>query len=116
VLADSIDNSLSEDSLASLIRMPGGCVEQNLASISLPLIATLYLERTNNWESVGVERKAEALRYIKRGEDEGKGTSMNGRKISPEKLREAVGWYSVNGLYCAFLVFRESPERPFSSA
>ncbi|TNN34345.1 Complement C3 [Liparis tanakae] len=67
VLADSIDNSLSEDSLASLIRMPGGCVEQNLASISLPLIATLYLERTNNWESVGVERKAEALRYIKRG-------------------------------------------------
>uniref|UniRef100_A0A8C2XLN8 Complement component c3b, tandem duplicate 2 n=1 Tax=Cyclopterus lumpus TaxID=8103 RepID=A0A8C2XLN8_CYCLU len=67
VLADSIDNSISEDSLASLIRMPGGCVEQNLARITLPLIGTLYLERTNNWESVGVERKAEALRYIKRG-------------------------------------------------
>lgn len=74
VLADSIDNSISEDSLASLIRMPGGCVEQNLATITLPLIATLYLERTNNWESVGVERKAEALRYIRRGEREGKNT------------------------------------------
>uniref|UniRef100_A0A671TD78 Complement component c3b, tandem duplicate 1 n=1 Tax=Sparus aurata TaxID=8175 RepID=A0A671TD78_SPAAU len=74
VLADSIDNSISEDSLASLIRMPGGCVEQNLASITLPLIAYLYLERTNNWESVGVERKAEALRYIRRGETEGKNT------------------------------------------
>uniref|UniRef100_G3N4I6 Anaphylatoxin-like domain-containing protein n=1 Tax=Gasterosteus aculeatus aculeatus TaxID=481459 RepID=G3N4I6_GASAC len=67
VLADSIDNSISEDSLASLIRMPGGCVEQNLASITLPLIASLYLERTNNWESVGVDRKAEALRYIRKG-------------------------------------------------
>uniref|UniRef100_A0A672YZ56 Complement component c3b, tandem duplicate 2 n=1 Tax=Sphaeramia orbicularis TaxID=375764 RepID=A0A672YZ56_9TELE len=67
VLADSIDNSISEDSLASLIRMPGGCVEQNLASITLPLIATLYLDRTNDWESVGVQRKAEALRYIRRG-------------------------------------------------
>ncbi|XP_010793433.1 ophiophagus venom factor-like, partial [Notothenia coriiceps] len=67
VLADSIDNSISEDSLASLIRMPGGCVEQNLASITLPLIATLYLETTNSWESVGVQRKAEALRYIRRG-------------------------------------------------
>ncbi|XP_067441549.1 complement C3-like [Thunnus thynnus] len=67
VLADSIDNSISEDSLASLIQMPGGCVEQNLARITLPLIATLYLDRTNNWESVGVQRKAEALRYIKRG-------------------------------------------------
>ncbi|XP_040003011.1 complement C3-like isoform X3 [Xiphias gladius] len=67
VLADSIDNSISEDSLASLIQMPGGCVEQNLARITLPLIATLYLERTNNWESVGVQRKAEAIRYIRRG-------------------------------------------------
>lgn len=69
-MADSIENSINEDSLASLIRMPGGCVEQNLASITLPLIATLYLERTNNWESVGVQRKAEALGYIKKGERE----------------------------------------------
>lgn len=68
VLADSIDNSITDDSLASLIRMPGGCVEQNLATITLPLIATLYLERTDGWESVGVQRKAEALRYIRRGE------------------------------------------------
>lgn len=68
VLADSIDNSITDDSLASLIQMPGGCVEQNLASITLPLIATLYLERTEGWESVGVQRKAEALRYIRRGE------------------------------------------------
>lgn len=68
MLADSIDNSISDDSLASLIRMPGGCVEQNLATITLPLIATLYLERTEGWESVGVQKKAEALRYIRRGE------------------------------------------------
>lgn len=67
ILADSIDNSISEDSLASLIRMPGGCVEQNLASITLPLIATHYLDQSNNWESVGVDRRAEALRYIRRG-------------------------------------------------
>ncbi|XP_071384057.1 venom factor-like [Centroberyx affinis] len=67
VLADSIENSISEDSLASLIQMPGGCVEQNLASITLPLIATLYLDRANDWQSVGVQRKAEALRYIRRG-------------------------------------------------
>ncbi|XP_040891990.1 complement C3-like [Toxotes jaculatrix] len=67
MLADSIDNSISEDSLASLIQMPGGCVEQNLARITLPLIATLYLDRANDWESVGVERRAEAIRYIRRG-------------------------------------------------
>lgn len=68
MLADSIENSISDDPLARLIQMPGGCVEQNLATISLPLIAALYLERTSGWESVGVGKKAEALRYIKRGE------------------------------------------------
>lgn len=69
VLADSIDNSITDDSLASLIRIPGGCVEQNLATITLPLIAAIYLEKTNDWEAVGVERKAEALKYIRRGQD-----------------------------------------------
>ncbi|KAJ8001694.1 hypothetical protein DPEC_G00172110 [Dallia pectoralis] len=67
LLADSIDNSISDDSLAALIRMPGGCVEQNLASITLPLIAAIYLDGANDWESVGVHRRAEAIRYIETG-------------------------------------------------
>lgn len=98
VLADSIDNAITEDSLASLIRMPGGCVEQNLASITLPLIATLYLERTEGWESVGVQRKAEALRYIRRGETllgriQSKDESSSGSQpASPAfRIREPAG-------------------------
>lgn len=98
VLADSIDNAITEDSLASLIRMPGGCVEQNLASITLPLIATLYLERTEGWESVGVQRKAEALRYIRRGETLLRGIQSNGETSSGSqpasdafRLREPAG-------------------------
>uniref|UniRef100_A0A3B3RN16 Complement component c3b, tandem duplicate 2 n=1 Tax=Paramormyrops kingsleyae TaxID=1676925 RepID=A0A3B3RN16_9TELE len=67
VIADTIDNSISDDSLASLLRMPGGCVEQNLASITLPLIATHYLDRAQQWESVGVQRRLEAVTYIKKG-------------------------------------------------
>ncbi|XP_073669750.1 venom factor-like [Paramisgurnus dabryanus] len=67
VLADSIDNSINEDSLAALIRMPGGCVEQNLASITLPLIAAHYLDRSSGWDSVGMHRREEAIKYIQRG-------------------------------------------------
>ncbi|KAL7831473.1 hypothetical protein SRHO_G00309760 [Serrasalmus rhombeus] len=67
LLADSIDNSINKDSLAALIRMPGGCVEQNLASITLPLIAAHYLDRSKQWESVGVHRREEAIRYIQQG-------------------------------------------------
>ncbi|XP_056125689.1 complement component c3b, tandem duplicate 2 isoform X1 [Rhinichthys klamathensis goyatoka] len=67
LLADSIDNSIQEDSLASLIRMPGGCVEQNLATITLPLIAAHYLDRSANWAVVGVSRREEAIKYIQKG-------------------------------------------------
>uniref|UniRef100_A0A8C2FS32 Complement component c3b, tandem duplicate 2 n=1 Tax=Cyprinus carpio TaxID=7962 RepID=A0A8C2FS32_CYPCA len=67
LLADSIDNSIKEDSLAALIRMPGGCVEQNLARITMPLIAAHYLDRSGNWDAVGIDRREEAIKYIQKG-------------------------------------------------
>ncbi|TNM85383.1 hypothetical protein fugu_007654 [Takifugu bimaculatus] len=95
VLADSIDNSITEDSLASLIRMPGGCVEQNLASITLPLIATLYLERTEGWESVGVQRKAEALRYIRRGYENQLAYRKSDGSYPPYRRQGASTWITA---------------------
>ncbi|KAM7010094.1 complement C3-like [Tautogolabrus adspersus] len=95
ILADSIDNSISEDSLASLIRMPGGCVEQNLASITLPLIATLYLERTNDWESVGVQRKAEAIRYIRRGYENQLAYRKSDGSYPPYRREGASTWITA---------------------
>uniref|UniRef100_H3CLD7 Complement component c3b, tandem duplicate 2 n=1 Tax=Tetraodon nigroviridis TaxID=99883 RepID=H3CLD7_TETNG len=95
VLADSIDNSITEDSLASLIRMPGGCVEQNLASITLPLIATLYLERTEGWESVGVQRKAEALRYIRRGYENQLVYKLSDGSYPPYRRQGASTWITA---------------------
>ncbi|XP_029284184.1 venom factor-like [Cottoperca gobio] len=95
VLADSIDNSISEDSLASLIRMPGGCVEQNLASITLPLIATLYLETTSSWESVGVQRKAEALRYIRRGYEKQLSYKKSDGSYPPYRKEGASTWVTA---------------------
>lgn len=95
VLADSIDNSISEDSLASLIRMPGGCVEQNLATITLPLIATLYLDRTSSWESVGVDRKAEALRYIRRGYENQLAYRKSDGSYPPYRSEGASTWITA---------------------
>ncbi|XP_052446981.1 complement C3-like [Carassius gibelio] len=67
LLADIIYNCIKEDSLAALIQMPGGCVEQNLARISLLIIATHYLDRRGNWDAVGVDRRQEAIKYIQTG-------------------------------------------------
>uniref|UniRef100_A0A8C6NJW6 Complement component c3b, tandem duplicate 2 n=1 Tax=Nothobranchius furzeri TaxID=105023 RepID=A0A8C6NJW6_NOTFU len=95
VLADSIDNSISDDSLAALIRMPGGCVEQNLATITLPLIATLYLDRTNNWETVGVDRRAEAIQYIRRGYENQLAYRRSDGSYPPYRSQGASTWITA---------------------
>ncbi|KAK7882749.1 hypothetical protein WMY93_028923 [Mugilogobius chulae] len=67
VLAESIQNAIHDDPLAKLIGMPGGCVEQNLASMTFPVIASTYLDLTKNWETVDTQRKVNASEYIKKG-------------------------------------------------
>ncbi|XP_016303669.1 venom factor-like [Sinocyclocheilus anshuiensis] len=94
LLADSIDNSIKEDSLAALIRMPSGCVEQNLARITLPLIAAHYLDRSGNWDAVGTDRRQEAIKYIETGYE----NQLNYRKKDdsyPPYAKEGTStWYS----------------------
>ncbi|XP_048016621.1 LOW QUALITY PROTEIN: complement C3-like [Megalobrama amblycephala] len=67
LLLDCLNKSMYEDSLASLIKMPDGCVEQNLAEMALPLIAVHYLDRSANWDALGLNRRDEAITYIQKG-------------------------------------------------
>eukprot|EP00063_Salmo_salar_P011192 XP_013986027.1 PREDICTED: cobra venom factor-like [Salmo salar] len=96
LLADTIDNSISGDSLASLIRMPGGCVEQNLASITLPLIATVYLDRSNDWETVGVQRRVEAINYIQKGYQKQLVYKKKDDSYPPYRNEGTSTWYCSN--------------------
>ncbi|KAM9769651.1 complement C3-like [Menidia menidia] len=65
-------NTLFEDSISgqfmgSLIQEPTGCGEQNMIGMTLPVIATLYLDKTNQWQDVGFEKRDKALGHIKSG-------------------------------------------------
>nr|XP_014265945.2 complement C3 [Maylandia zebra] len=62
-----VENAISGNSMGTLIRQPSGCGEQNMMSMTLPLIATLYLDKTNQWETVGFAKRNEALQHIKTG-------------------------------------------------
>ncbi|XP_054599980.2 complement C3 [Nothobranchius furzeri] len=62
-----VENVLSGSSLGTLIKAPGGCGEQTMISMTLPVIATLYLDKTNQWETVGFQRRNEAIQHIKNG-------------------------------------------------
>uniref|UniRef100_A0A8C7QT32 Anaphylatoxin-like domain-containing protein n=1 Tax=Oncorhynchus mykiss TaxID=8022 RepID=A0A8C7QT32_ONCMY len=66
-LASTIEAAISGSPLGDLLRQPGGCGEQNMIGMTLPLIATHYLDTTKQWDKVGLERRNQAVSYIQRG-------------------------------------------------
>uniref|UniRef100_A0A3Q3BHM5 Complement C3-like n=1 Tax=Kryptolebias marmoratus TaxID=37003 RepID=A0A3Q3BHM5_KRYMA len=62
-----VENAISGNSMGTLIRAPGGCGEQNMIYTTLPVIATTYLDKTNQWETVGFQKRSEAIQHIKNG-------------------------------------------------
>ncbi|KAK6300273.1 hypothetical protein J4Q44_G00283710 [Coregonus suidteri] len=65
-LAQTIEAAISGSPLGDLLRQPGGCGEQNMIRMTLPLIATHYLDKTKQWDKVGLERRKEAVNYIEK--------------------------------------------------
>ncbi|KAI4872725.1 hypothetical protein NFI96_024607, partial [Prochilodus magdalenae] len=66
-ISQLVNEAISGRGLDSLIKVPSGCGEQNLMAMVLPLIATHYLDRTNQWEDIGVDKRTEALGHITTG-------------------------------------------------
>uniref|UniRef100_A0A671YE26 NTR domain-containing protein n=1 Tax=Sparus aurata TaxID=8175 RepID=A0A671YE26_SPAAU len=62
-----VENAISGQSMGTLIQQPGGCGEQNMIGMTLPVIAVTYLDKTNQWEAVGPQKRGEALDNIKTG-------------------------------------------------
>ncbi|XP_073510477.1 A.superbus venom factor 1-like [Phyllobates terribilis] len=58
-----IDGSL----LSHLIVVPQGSGEQNMISLTTTVIATTYLDATNQWDRIGVNRRQEAIKNIRKG-------------------------------------------------
>lgn len=66
-VASLVENAISGTSMGSLIYQPSGCGEQNMIHMTLPVIATTYLDKTKQWESVGFQKRDEALQHIRTG-------------------------------------------------
>ncbi|KAM4750144.1 complement C3-like [Anableps anableps] len=62
-----LGNVISGESMGTLIQEPTGCGEQNMAAMTLPVIAAIYLDKTNQWEAVGFEKRNKAIQHIKNG-------------------------------------------------
>ncbi|XP_070846556.1 complement C3-like [Chaetodon trifascialis] len=66
-LSALVENAISAIAMGSLIFQPAGPGETNIIQMSLPVIATVYLDKTNQWETVGFHKRNDALRYINTG-------------------------------------------------
>ncbi|KAI5623488.1 complement component c3a precursor [Silurus asotus] len=62
-----IEQVISGDFMGRLIVKPIGSGDQLMISMTLPLIATHYLDTTNQWEAVGLHKRNEAIQHIKTG-------------------------------------------------
>jgi len=69
-ISQTVEQAISGDFMGSLIKQPRGCGEQNMASMTLPVIATHYLDNTNQWETVGIGRRSEAINHIRTGQQD----------------------------------------------
>ncbi|XP_056311098.1 complement C3-like [Danio aesculapii] len=56
--------------MGQLIVQPQGNGEQNMIFMTLPVIATHYLDSTNQWDAIGMKRRDEAIYHIKTGYDQ----------------------------------------------
>ncbi|XP_045902752.1 complement C3-like isoform X2 [Micropterus dolomieu] len=62
-----LENTIRENSVGNLIKQPSGPGEQNMIIMTLPVIATTYLDKTNQWETTGLEKRNKALQHIQTG-------------------------------------------------
>ncbi|XP_030635551.1 complement C3-like [Chanos chanos] len=66
-ISQTLEQAISGDFMGSLIVQPVGCGEQNMIYMTLPLIATHYLDNTKQWDRVGLNRRNEAIKHITTG-------------------------------------------------
>ncbi|GAA6085525.1 complement C3-like, partial [Tachysurus ichikawai] len=66
-VSQTIEQVISGEFMGRLIVQPHGCGEQNMIFMTLPLIATHYLDTTSQWERVGLHQRNEAIKHIQTG-------------------------------------------------
>uniref|UniRef100_A0A8B9CII6 Complement C3 n=1 Tax=Anser brachyrhynchus TaxID=132585 RepID=A0A8B9CII6_9AVES len=62
-----VEKAIDGEKLKHLIVTPSGCGEQNMIGMTPTVIAVHYLDITNQWESFGVDRRAESIALIRKG-------------------------------------------------
>ncbi|XP_016110822.1 complement C3-like isoform X2 [Sinocyclocheilus grahami] len=66
-IAQTVEQAISGSFMGRFIVQPRDNGEENMMLMTLPLTATHYLDSTNQWDTVGMERRDEAVNHISTG-------------------------------------------------
>ncbi|XP_058137965.1 complement C3-like [Dasypus novemcinctus] len=66
-VAQMAEDAINGERLKHLIVTPSGCGEQNMIGMTPTVIAVHYLDHTEQWDKLGLEKRQEALDLIKKG-------------------------------------------------
>ncbi|ROL46563.1 Complement C3 [Anabarilius grahami] len=66
-ISQNVEQAISGDFMGRFIVQPSGNGEENMIYMTLPVIATHYLDSTNQWEAAGMDRRKEAINHINTG-------------------------------------------------
>ncbi|NWI23840.1 VCO3 factor, partial [Sula dactylatra] len=90
-----VEKAIDGDKLKHLIVTPSGCGEQNMIGMTPTVIATHYLDSTLQWESFGVDRRAEAINLIKKGYTQQLAFRKRDNSYAAFKDRPASTWLTA---------------------
>uniref|UniRef100_A0A8C6FGU0 Complement C3 n=1 Tax=Moschus moschiferus TaxID=68415 RepID=A0A8C6FGU0_MOSMO len=67
ILGETILGTLTPSETRRLLRIPSGCPEQTLSSLTPVVILTRYLDTTGQWNKVGVELREQVMKNLASG-------------------------------------------------
>ncbi|XP_063060959.1 complement C4-B [Engraulis encrasicolus] len=67
LMGETVDNCLNLEGIENLIRLPTGCTEQTMSSMSPTVHAVEYLDATDQWVNLKADRRDQALSLLMRG-------------------------------------------------
>ncbi|XP_072006362.1 complement C3-like [Engystomops pustulosus] len=82
-VSEMVEKTLDGKFMTDLFQAPYGCAEQNMVRVTAPLIAVHFLDSSQQWERVGVDRRDQGIEYIKKGIENQLTYSKQGGTYSP---------------------------------
>ena len=93
ILGETMLGTLTPSETWRLLRIPSGCPEQTLSSLTPVVILTRYLDTTGQWDKVGVELRQQVMKNLASGESGSPpGTLMRASESLSRVLGYPWGW------------------------